>query len=66
MSAQRDTMFEEIRSVLQQTVAGGAETLRNALSLTDALTSCCVLFLMMFGVAMVFGDWYLGALLRIL
>jgi hypothetical protein len=31
-------MFDEIRSVLQQTVAGGAEKLRNALSLTDAST----------------------------
>jgi hypothetical protein len=28
--------------------------------------SCCVLFLMMFGVARGFADWYLGALLRIL
>jgi hypothetical protein len=37
-SAQRDTMFDEIRSVLQQTVAGGAEKLRNVLSLTDAST----------------------------
>jgi hypothetical protein len=35
-SAQRDTVFDEIRSVLQQTVAGGAEKLRNVLSLTDA------------------------------
>jgi hypothetical protein len=31
-------MFDEIRSVLQQTVAGGAEKLRNVLSLTDAST----------------------------
>jgi hypothetical protein len=28
--------------------------------------SCCVLFLMMFGVARGFADWCLGALLRIL
>ena len=31
-------MLDEIRSVLQQTVAGGAGKLRNVLSLTDAST----------------------------
>jgi hypothetical protein len=36
-SAQRDTMFDEIRSVLRD-VCGGAEKLRNVLSLTDAST----------------------------
>jgi hypothetical protein len=35
---QRDTILDEIRSVLQQTVAGGAEKLCNVLSLTDAST----------------------------
>jgi hypothetical protein len=35
-SAQRDTMFDQIRSVLHHTVAGGAEKMRNVLSLTDA------------------------------
>jgi hypothetical protein len=37
-SAQRDTMLDDIRSVLQQTVAGGSEKMRNVLSLTDAST----------------------------
>jgi hypothetical protein len=37
-SAQRDTMLDEIRSVLQQTVAGGAGKLRNVLSLADVST----------------------------
>jgi hypothetical protein len=36
-SAQRDTMLDEIRSVLRQ-VAGGAEKLRNVLALSDAST----------------------------
>jgi hypothetical protein len=36
-SAQRDTMFDEIRSVLRD-VRGGAEKLRNVMSLTDAST----------------------------
>jgi hypothetical protein len=36
-SVQRDTMFDEIRSALQD-VAGGAEKLRNVLSLPDAST----------------------------
>jgi hypothetical protein len=36
-SVQRDTMFDEIRSALQD-VAGGAEKLRNVLSLPDAAT----------------------------
>jgi hypothetical protein len=34
-SAQRDTMLDEIRSVLRQ-VVGGAEKLRNVLALSDA------------------------------
>jgi hypothetical protein len=38
LTAQRDTMLDEIRSVLQQTVAGGAEKLRKLLTLTDAST----------------------------
>jgi hypothetical protein len=37
ISAQRDTMLDEIRSVLRD-VAGGAEKLCNVLSLTDAST----------------------------
>jgi hypothetical protein len=36
-SVQRDTMFDEIRSALQD-VAGGAEKLRSVLSLPDAST----------------------------
>jgi hypothetical protein len=36
-SAQRDTMFDENRSVLRD-VRGGAEKLRNVMSLTDAST----------------------------
>jgi hypothetical protein len=36
-SVQRDTMFDEIRSALQD-VDGGAEKLRNVLSLPDAST----------------------------
>jgi hypothetical protein len=36
-SVQRDAMFDEIRSALQD-VAGGAEKLRNVLSLPDAST----------------------------
>jgi hypothetical protein len=37
-STQRNTMLDEVRSVLQQTVAGGADKLRNVLSLTYAST----------------------------
>jgi hypothetical protein len=59
-------MLDEIRSVLQQTVADGAGKLRNVLSLTDASTKLLRLFLMMFGVARGFAHWCLGALLRIL
>jgi hypothetical protein len=62
-------MFDEIRSVLQQpalAVAGGAEKLRNVLSLTDASTKLLLLFLMMLGVARGFAGRYLGALLCIL
>jgi hypothetical protein len=36
-SAQRDTMLDEIRSVLRQ-VVGGAEKLRNVLAMSDAST----------------------------
>jgi hypothetical protein len=66
MPQAKTTMLDEIRSILQQTVAGGAGKLRNVLSLTDASTKLLRLFLMMFGVARWSADWCLGAVRRIL
>jgi hypothetical protein len=50
--------IQEVRALLVMTT-------KQALMHTTQ-PSCCVLFLMMFGVARGFADWCLGALLRIL
>jgi hypothetical protein len=58
--------LDEIRSVLQQTVAGGAGKLRNVLSLTDASTKLWRFVSDDVWGSKGFADWCLGALLCIL
>jgi hypothetical protein len=64
-SAQGDTIYDEIRSVLRD-ARGGAEKLRNVLSLTDASTKLRFVSDDVWGSRGGGVEWYLGALLSIL